>query len=148
MRVVATGDQGSDLPEAVVARMPAYEHSKFNVSVEEEYAVYAMALWLSGIIILILDDNRRPHWYPVELFRISEPSMPTSWLFGYVLDRVSPLNPQAFWGYESLVRDPSHHAALVDRKISALRVFLDQCDRSNLAINELRKLETLQYAVS
>jgi hypothetical protein len=128
--------------------MPAYRQSRFNVNVGAEYVVYAMALWRDGIVIMIIDDSQRPHWYPVELFSISEASVPSSWLFSYVRDRVNTLDPYAFWGYESLVHDPSHHAALIDRKKVALRVFLDECDRSDLPANELRKLEALQAVVS
>jgi hypothetical protein len=148
MKVVAAGNRGSDLPSEVVIRMPAYSGSKFNVTDGQEYVVYAMALWLGGIIIMILDDLQRPHWYPVELFRISDSTVPRWWSFGYVREPTGAFDPQAFWGYRSLIDDPGHHAALIDRKIEALRAFLNECDVTDLPPDELRKIETLRITAS
>ena len=148
MKVVATGNRGSDLPSAVVTRMPAYRDSKFNVSPDQEYVVYAMAIWLGGILIMIIDDLGRPHWYPLELFRISDSALVSSWFFGLVQEPGGALDPQAFWGYKALIDDPRHHAALIDREIGALRVFLSECDTADLPADELRKIEALRIIAS
>lgn len=148
MKVTAAGSRGADLPEEAIGRTPGYKHSVFHVTVGEEYNVYAMALWVGGLILMVLDDLGRPHWYPLELFRVSESSVPAAWRFGYIQERVGTMAPIALWGYRSLIDDPRHHEALIDRNRGALRVFLDECDRADLSVWELRKLEGLESIFS
>jgi hypothetical protein len=107
MRVKVIGNRGPDLPEAVIERMPAYRQSRFSIAAGDEYVVYAMALWDGGLIVLVVNENQQTQWHPIELFRVSQPELPVSWQFGYVRKLTDALEPQAFWGYPSLIRDPS-----------------------------------------
>ena len=92
---------------------------------------------------MILDDLKEPRWYPIELFTVSCPEVPSSWLFRFEEKPHDMLAPRAFWGYPSLVNDLSHHDALVNRKREALRAFVNEVDRTNLLPNEMHKIANL-----
>ncbi|MCX5395345.1 hypothetical protein [Streptomyces sp. NBC_00094] len=95
--------------------------SRFNVTLGQEYLANAMALWTYGLGVLIVDDTGRPNWKPIGLFDVTDRKLPDDWEFTAVRDR-DPL--VALWGYPALIRDPNHHDDLIERKSSALEVFL------------------------
>lgn len=120
MRLVCTGSTGADLPAEVLARSGNTPFSRFNVTVDDEYDVRAMALWTYGIGVLIVDDTGRPNWKPIELFGVVDGQLAANWEFAVVRGREPVL---ALWGYPTLVRDPDHHDNLIERKMSALDAF-------------------------
>lgn len=79
-----------------------------------------MVLWTYGLGVLIVDDTGRPNWKPIGLFKVIDGNVPKYWEFAIVGGREPIL---ALWGYPSLIRDPSHHDDLIDRKLSALGAF-------------------------
>lgn len=121
MRLVCTGSAGADLPADVLEGSGNTPFSKFNVTVDDEYDVWAMALWTYGIGVLIVDDTGRPNWKPIGLFVVSDGQISTNWEFAILRHREPVL---ALWGYPTLVRDPNHHDNLIERNLSALDAFL------------------------
>jgi hypothetical protein len=119
VRLVATGSRGSDLPPAVLEKSGNTPQSKFNVTVGREYVVRAMALWTYGMGVLMVDDTGRPHWNLLDVFEVVDPRLPAGWEF----TRRDGDPVIALWGYPTLIRDPSHHDDLIDRKTSALEAF-------------------------
>ncbi|WP_155359572.1 hypothetical protein [Acrocarpospora macrocephala] len=83
-----------------------------------------MALWANGLTVLIVDDNDRPNWKPIELFDVVDGSIPDDWEFTTV--GIEGSSVRALWGYPTLIRDIGHHDALVDRDKTAWRIFLDE----------------------
>jgi hypothetical protein len=125
MRVVCTFDKGSDLAHQRfdAGYSPATE---FHLTVGEEYGVHAMALWESGLAILVVDDTDLPRWQPIELFSITDHRISAQWEFdfGEPADVV-----KALWGYPSLVRDPDHHDSLSELAPGVLEVFRSETGR-------------------
>lgn len=103
------------------------DQSVFHVTMGEEYPVYGMALWDSGLAVLICDDTGLPWWYPIELFDVIDRRLPDSWEFDVTW--TEDAYALALWGYPALIRDPDYHDALVEREDEALRVFYAERDR-------------------
>jgi hypothetical protein len=121
VRLACIGSVGADLPADLRERSGNTPFSNFNVTVDEEYDVWAMASWTYGIGVLIVDDTGRPNWKPIDLFAVVDGRLPTNWEFAVVRQREPVL---ALWGYPTLVRDPDHHDNLIERTLSALDDFL------------------------
>jgi hypothetical protein len=111
---------GSDLTARFLEQSGNTSKSRFSLSIGQEYRAHAMALWTYGLGVLVLDDNGRPNWKPMELFTVSDGRLPANWEFVQTVGREPVV---ALWGYSTLVRDPKHHDDLIDRKLSALEVF-------------------------
>jgi hypothetical protein len=91
---------------------------------------------------LTISDTSNPNWYPLPLFDVTDGRLPSDW--GFVVRGEDVRSPVlALWGYSTLVNDPDHHDALIDRRMSALRKFLQECDRSGLADEDLRRIKSL-----
>ena len=74
-----------------------------------------------GLSILVIGDGiRRPYWIPVDLFEITDKSIPSNWSFTVVRGHLV----RALWGYDSLISDPNHHDDLINRKEQARIAFL------------------------
>ncbi|MCC8250036.1 hypothetical protein [Saccharothrix luteola] len=125
MRVVCAFNKGSDLARQRfdAGYSPATE---FHLTVGGEYDVHAMALWESGLVIMVVDDTGLPRWQPVELFSIVDRRIPAQWEFG-LGDPADVV--KALWGYPSLVRDPDHHDSLSELVPNALEVFRSETGR-------------------
>ncbi|GAA0981985.1 hypothetical protein GCM10009555_051090 [Acrocarpospora macrocephala] len=124
MRLSCIGTTGSDLPARTLEGSGNTRFSRFNVTVGREYVARAMALWANGLTVLIVDDNDRPNWKPIELFDVVDGSIPDDWEFTTV--GIEGSSVRALWGYPTLIRDIGHHDALVDRDKTAWRIFLDE----------------------
>jgi len=125
MRVVCSGKTGKCLSAKYLAALSGEtEQTEYDVSVGKEYEVFGVAVWRSIILLLLLDDGNLPDWYPVELFSVADAQLPEDWFFS-----VSVANEhgvEAIWGYDHLVRTPSHYEALLERDPSALRMFFKE----------------------
>lgn len=58
MRVIAKGNRGSHLSESALALSGNTVNSVFQLTIGLQYPVYAMALWPSGIAVMVLGDHR------------------------------------------------------------------------------------------
>jgi len=119
MRVKCLANRG-------IALLPGNLHgntteSIFHVVVGKEYLVFAMAIWMTHVSVLLSDENHLPNWYPLELFSVADPRLPNDWLFAEDLRNEYGL--QAVWGYERLVQEPSHYDALLERIPEELKYF-------------------------
>lgn len=123
MNLLCVGSVGGDLSAEVRERSGNTPSSRFNVTVGRQYVVRAMALWTYGLGVLIVDDTGRPNWKPIGLFEVVDPQLPDGWEFAVLKDRDPVV---ALWGYPTLIRDPTHHDKLIDRKNSALEAFLQE----------------------
>lgn len=121
MRLACVGNVGSDLPPDALKRSGNTPESRFNVTIGREYTVHAMVQWPWSLGVLIVDDTGKPNWKSIWLFQVVDGRLPEGWEFAPVADHPHVL---ALWGYPSLIRDPDHHDDLINRKVSALEVFL------------------------
>jgi hypothetical protein len=120
MRAICKANSGEFLSNELL-RLGHTDKSIFSVSVDKEYEVFAMSLWRGAILILLADEHHLPNWFPMELFSLSAPCLPSDWSFVH-----SPTNKdglQALWGYERLIIDVSHYEDLIERDPEALRHF-------------------------
>lgn len=97
------------------------EHTKFDVTPGGGYRVYAMALFNSGLITLVVDDYRQPNWYPIELFDVEQGALPSDWVFALRVGGQAGM--QAVWGHARLVNDPSLDESLAIQDSDARMVF-------------------------
>jgi hypothetical protein len=86
--------------------------SVFHVTLGDTYRVHEMALFNGGLILLVVDDNRQPNWYPAELFDVQDGALPSNWIFAF--RDGGDLGTQAVWGHERLVSDEALDDALAD----------------------------------
>jgi hypothetical protein len=94
-----------------------YRNDKFfSLTIGDSYVVYGINIQGGVLHYLtchkITDD---PYWMPAELFEIVDYRLPPVWyfmFFGY--GKSNKIN--AVWGYEELVMDPKHYAALILRE--------------------------------
>jgi hypothetical protein len=120
------------------------------------YRVYGMALFKesldqgvgpnsersrpeTGLIVMVCHEwdkapTIRPDWFPMELFTVEDPSLPSEWEFAtsWQFDRFKlpqPPVPPARWGYRELVRSDEHFVGLLERDPAALAVFRAEHDR-------------------
>ena len=105
------------------------EQTVFHVSIGKSYPVFAMALWQSVIIILLLDDTGKPNWYSIEIFSIVDPKLSDDWYFSTTI--ANDHGVQAIWGYEHMTSNPKHYEAVIERDPEALRVFDEQRRRDS-----------------
>jgi hypothetical protein len=103
------------------------ERSNFHLTIGQQYIIYAMALWASGLGLLVLDDNEDPRWKEIELFDLADRRIPVAWEFAKIDDELSQV--LALWGYPSLIRDPNHYDDLAEGKPWAMAEFLNERER-------------------
>jgi hypothetical protein len=90
----------------------------FDLTVGHTYVVNGMGLYNDGLILLVLDSASRPSWYPIEIFEVEDPRLPSTWEFS-----TGPQELQACWGYPEPVHSEEHRDALIDRDPRALTTF-------------------------
>ncbi|MDA2808682.1 hypothetical protein [Nocardiopsis suaedae] len=128
MKVECLGDRGSDLPVHEIDRFGT-EHTVFDVSVGREYRVYAMSLGEASLEVLIADDTGKPGWYPLSLFKVTDPRLPGHWEFARMPSEGAAdagdllTTDTARWGYPQLVHSEEHNIGLIEREYEDLRTF-------------------------
>lgn len=144
MLAVCRGNRGNSLPDDVREGYGLSPLVKYHITLDRKYGVYSIALWGYGLAFLLVDDSQRPHWYPAQLFEPFTSEMPTAWAFSTLSGENDPV--KALWGYPSMISDTLHHDALIERKLSALEVFLNEAemvqeaDQDVLAFSTLRRM--------
>ena len=121
MRVICRANNSKALTPKYFAALSASEQTIYHVSVAAEYFVFAMALYNSVMILLLVDDTGKPNWYPIEFFSFNQPKLPADWFFS--MDVANEHGVGAIWGYQHLVSDPEHYERLIEREPDALRIF-------------------------
>jgi len=104
------------------------DETVFHLTVGSDYLVMGMALFQTGLIVLVRDDTGRPNWYPIGLFYLVDQTIPADWEFAITdAKSASGVGPAegvaAQWGYRELIQTPSHHEELIERVPSALKIF-------------------------
>ena len=79
------------------------------------------------VLLLLADDHKLPNWHPVKLFSFTDDHLADDWFFSTSI--ANEHGVQAIWGYESLVRDPAHYEALLERDQAALKIFYQEKSR-------------------
>jgi hypothetical protein len=103
------------------------DQTVFHLQVGSDYAVLGMGIWETILLALVVDDTRRPRWFPAGLFEFEPQPLPSDWEF-VLLDGVAACGGEASnrwvakWGYPDLVRDDSHSDALMEGDPAALEV--------------------------
>src|SRR5262245_14281111 len=108
------------------------EQTMFHVSPGQSYRVYEMALFNGGLIVLIIDDYRRPNWYPAGLFDVEDGAIPSNWLFAF--REGDERGTQAIWGHPRLVGDPDLDDSLANQEPEARVIFWKEVVMSEEAI--------------
>lgn len=97
------------------------EHTRFDVTPDRSYRVYEMALFNSGLTVLVVDDMGQPNWYPMEFFEVEEGGLPADWSFS--LRNGGQAGTQAVWGHPRLVNDQALDESLADQNSDARAIF-------------------------
>ncbi|MCF2530796.1 hypothetical protein [Yinghuangia soli] len=125
MKVLCVGTTGADAPAEFLRLSGNRPEARFNITLGREYYVHAMALWASGLGVLVIDDTGKPNWKPLGIFEVVDPRLPANWGF-------AELDPTAYvralWGYPTLVRDIGHHDQLINRSRSAFAVMKQESE--------------------
>lgn len=122
MKIICTSNTGAGLSAAHFL-IGYTKDSRFSLVMGHEYTVHAMSIWRSALMVLLLDANNLPNWYPIEIFEVLDGHLPKNWFFRKIQDENSLLD--AIWGYKEIVLDSVHYDALIDRVPDAIKIFTD-----------------------
>jgi len=92
------------------------------------YEVYGISVWRSIVTFLVAEEEDFPTWYPAEVFKLVEDTVPNNWFFKYYPD--NEFGVQAVWGPERLVKEDGFYDALNDRDPSVLHLFRTELSSS------------------
>jgi hypothetical protein len=121
MIVECTDNTSNALPDHYFILTADTRNTIYHVAVGKMYEVFAMGLWKSNIELLLLDDTNLPFWYPVQLFKVADPKLPSDWICAVNMRNEGGM--LAIWGCERIVSDDAHNDALMEREPEALQVF-------------------------
>ena len=96
----------------------------FGLPLGRIFTVYSISIWQDVLHYLIVEDDvSRPFWFPVELFIIQDNLLPKETYYKYFgLEDKRGVN--ALWGYKEMVFDDQHYIDLLERKETAIKIFL------------------------
>src|SRR5688500_190576 len=122
MKVLCTADDGNCLTDKhfEAGYTPS---SEFDLDIGKEYVVYGICIWKGLLSYLLMGEGLHPHWYPSELFSITQRELPPDWYFAYFGDS-DGRDLQALWGYYELINSEDHFDELSELEKDALQVFL------------------------
>lgn len=140
MKVTCIANRGKDLlPESLEIRNSKTE---YHLQIGKLYVVYGISLWRGRLSYLVSDaPHDSPNWYPIELFKIVDHSLPSNWHFNfYGYGEKHFLN--ALWGYEELL-NLDHYDNILEREGKDLLLFFKRKQEINLDENFRDYLNTL-----
>ena len=120
MKAECVINDGSLLPTHYSA-LGYTEQTVIALKVGQIYEVYGTSVWRSIVSVLVVDEDDSPTWYPAEVFKVVDDTVPDNWFFKYYPD--NQFGVQAVWGPELLVKEDGFYDALNDRVPSALHRF-------------------------
>jgi hypothetical protein len=122
MRVLCTAKSGESLS------VNHYEHgytpsTDFDLEIGKDYIAYGISLWNGLLVYLVVGEGLHPHWYPAELFTVSENKLPDDWFFAYFAEK-DGAEINAIWGYNELVNNEVHFDGVSNLDQDAIEVFV------------------------
>jgi hypothetical protein len=130
MRVICTANAGKALRQKQLPKkyFEAFHGQAddviFHLTIGKEYSVFAMALWNSVLIFLLLDETGKPNWYSIELFSIDDGRLPANWFFSRSIANDHGI--EAIWGYQRIAVAPGHYEALIERDENSMKAFFEE----------------------
>lgn len=122
MKVVCVDVTNKNLSDEALSQGYIIKNEFEDLHINHEYLVYGISLWGNVLFYLIVDNvEDLPLWYPADLFRVTDNSLPKGWFFKHYSFKESDLS--SIWGYAELVLDELHHNELMDRGKKALGIF-------------------------
>jgi hypothetical protein len=133
MQVRCTANIGAALgAPRVGARAHRITTTYEELEIGHVYRVYAMVLWNTTLLVLIVNKYGRPSFRPLGLFAIEDAHLPDDWEFAALHHEVEihppvgasqpiPVGPplvnlsrQGVWGYHEIVSRKEHMDLLID----------------------------------
>ena len=102
-----------------------------HVAIENEYTVFAVAVYREVVLLLLSDEDALPNWYPVDLFSLSDGRVPEGWLSAIYPGNDDGL--QFLMGYPRIVSDEAHYDALLERDPAAIEAFRLEKQKSEVS---------------
>lgn len=124
MRALCTDNKGHSL-SAKHFEIGYTSSSSFDLEIGKEYVVYAVSLWKGILNYLVVGEGLFPHWYPLELFRLTQNKMPPCWYFACFSEEQG-FEIGAIWGYKELVNTETHFDDLANLDKGALDIFVQR----------------------
>jgi hypothetical protein len=127
MRVKCVSNRGKDLPQKLIDSFMAFPESEFNLTIGNEYTVYAISIWRNSINYLIVtDDAIDPSWEFADLFYVVDHKLPSSWYFQYFENiegdkRMKGL--MALWGFNELIENKEFYINLLEVEPLEVAIF-------------------------
>lgn len=137
MKIKCIANEGKDLTEFTLSKKVAYKTTRFSIKIGETYNVYGMLIWNNCLHYFTTDFYQaQPHWYPAELFEVTDTLLPFEWHFNNNLD-----NGDAIWGYKELVYDKEHNYNLFEREVKHVNIFI----KRKIEIDNFSKQKYILY---
>jgi hypothetical protein len=80
MKAIAIRSSYADAPEFIL-KMGNSSSSRVELSVGREYQVCAISRWRGVLFFQVVNDASLPDWFPAWLFRLTEQSLASDWIF-------------------------------------------------------------------
>ena len=75
------------------------------------------------ITLIVVDDDRKPDWYPGDLFNVEDTILPKEMHHMY-FGAQDKRGVYALWSYKEMVVDYRHYSELIEREEKAIETFL------------------------
>jgi len=102
------------------------DETTFDFKANTPYTVFGICIWHGALHYLTIEhEGGLPSWYPAEIFRIYDPSLPFDWYFKYY-GYNSNTGLVGVWGYKELVESYEHYIGLLERESEHIKIFLER----------------------
>lgn len=126
MKITCIANSGYDLSKKQIALGNSPGYVREYLEIGKTYEVYGIILVKGTLEYLIaVRDTITPHFEPIELFKITDTSIPPFWHYNY-FGINGDTTVEAVWGYRELALDSKHNVDLVERgerAVEALKIF-------------------------
>lgn len=95
----------------------------YGLEIGKEYIVMGIVLYKnSNNMYYLVDSNGRPNWFPYQIFKISENSLPEDWFINVQYKKENS-DIYSIWGFSELCNNEEYYDLLMDRDKSALNIY-------------------------
>jgi hypothetical protein len=97
---------------------------ELQIRIDKEYFIMGIVMWQNALMYLV-DENGKPDWYPVELFELTDHTIPSFWFFkNFNKDESEDI--VFVCGYYELCLEDGHYDKLLERDADALKTYFDR----------------------
>jgi hypothetical protein len=102
-----------------------FQEDSMSVTLDEEYAIYAISNWRDVFFFLIVNDINYPDWVPASIFILSDKSTPDDWICNILSGELKMI-----LGPEFIAKDEEAYNSLVQLEPGSIRQFWERVGKN------------------